>query len=423
MKKVIRLKKVLKQAVDSLQQQKDKSKKKGTHEQQSVFTKLQLVFILCLGIALGIRQMAMTMVMPFISVYSETLVSYTPMLAGIALGMFGLTQAIFQIPFGILSDKYGKKKMMLIGLCQVCIGLIIAYFAKNIYILILARAIQGSGAIIAVAYAWIALEVEEEKRMKAMGILSMIIGAAAALSFAIGPMIHQFVAVNEMFLYCTIIILFSIFCISFLLKENKSPEMIKKESSNNLVSSKEAIQLLIKNKDFVSLNVLAFFNNFIMTAVFYIVPKYLVEITTINGMWKVFLPAVVVAIVLMKLFISKENEKREATMLVISFLCCTIGVGCLFQSEFVSILVGTTFFMTGYIFITTIIPSKANRLTEDSYRGTSNGILNSFQYIGSFAGSLITGALWGMNQFVAVGAICLFCIASTGYAKRYIDRK
>ena len=97
-----------------------------------------LLLVTTLGFALGMRQMAMTMVMPFISTYSKQLKYYTPVLAGVALGIFGLMQAVFQIFYGIWSDKQGNKRVMLCGLMQVVIGLVIAHFADNIYALIFA---------------------------------------------------------------------------------------------------------------------------------------------------------------------------------------------------------------------------------------------------------------------------------------------
>jgi MFS family permease len=100
----------------------------GMKMENIMFTKKDILFLIVISLALGIRQMAMTMVMPFISTYSNTLSYSNSTLSGVALGVFGLTQAIFQIPFGIWSDKIGNKRVMLIGLMQVIVGLFIAFF-------------------------------------------------------------------------------------------------------------------------------------------------------------------------------------------------------------------------------------------------------------------------------------------------------
>ncbi len=204
------------------------------------------MFICTLGFALGIRQMAMTMVMPFISVYSKTLAYSTPVLAGVALGIFGLMQAFFQIPFGVLSDKFGNKKIILIGLMQVIIGLLLAYFAKNIYLLIVARALQGSGAIIAVGYSWISSSIHCEKRTRAISIVGIILGFAATASFALGPIIHKYVSVNNMFLYCAFLILFSWIIILIFLREEKSynekETNSKEEYFKNNINTKEVFR-------------------------------------------------------------------------------------------------------------------------------------------------------------------------------------
>ena len=134
-----------------------------------------LLLVTTLGFALGMRQMAMTMVMPFISTYSKQLKYYTPVLAGVALGIFGLMQAVFQIFYGIWSDKQGNKRVMLCGLMQVVIGLVIAHFADNIYALIFARAMQGSGAVIAVGYSWVSgVCTNSKERLKSLSIISMM---------------------------------------------------------------------------------------------------------------------------------------------------------------------------------------------------------------------------------------------------------
>ncbi|MDI9210149.1 MFS transporter, partial [Clostridium butyricum] len=352
------------------------------------------IFVGTLGVALGIRQMAMTMVMPFLSTYSNTLKYNTSMLAGIALGIFGLMQALFQIPYGIWSDKKGNKIVMVIGLLQVGIGLVIAYFANNIYWLIFARAMQGSGAIIAVGYSWISSTVTDQKeRMKSMSIISTIIGVAAALSFAFGPLIHKFVSVKDMFLYSAIIIFIAWFVIVIFLKDTKN---IYNEETMEV---KDAIRILSKDKSFIALNIAALINNFIMTAIFFSIPQYLEKLTGIDGMWKIFMPTVIVAIIVMRIVVRRLNNSESVNFLISAFVLSALGVlFYLNKDSFISIFIGTLLFMIGYISISTIIPVLGNCILEDEYRGTGNGIINSLQYIGSFLGSSIIAAIWVKSE-------------------------
>ena len=377
------------------------------------------IFVGTLGVALGIRQMAMTMVMPFLSTYSSTLKYNTPMLAGIALGVFGLMQALFQIPYGIWSDKKGNKIVMVIGLLQVGIGLVIAYFANNIYWLIFARAMQGSGAIIAVGYSWISSTITDQKeRMKSMSIISTIIGVAAALSFAFGPLIHKFVSVKDMFLYSAIIIFIAWFVIVLFLKDTKN---IYNEETMEV---KDAIRILSKDKSFIALNISALINNFIMTAIFFSIPQYLEKLTGIDGMWKIFMPTVIVAIIVMRIVVRRLNNSESVNFLISAFVLSALGVlFYLNKDSFISIFIGTLLFMIGYISISTIIPVLGNFILEDEYRGTGNGIINSLQYIGSFLGSSIIAAIWVKSEKCSF--IVTFFIGLLGalIVKKYVNKE
>lgn len=373
---------------------------------KNMFTKEESFLIIMLSLALGIRQMAMTLVMPFISTYSKTLINNTPALAGVALGIFGLTQAMFQIPYGILSDKTGNKKVMLVGLLQVILGLIIAYFSKDIYTFIFARALQGSGAIIGVGYSWIGGAVPETKRVRALSVLGVIIGFSAVVSFGVGPIIHKFLSLKQMFLICAILIFLCLIYILFFIKEERSNTVLASKSD-----IKKGIKILLKNKDFVKLNLAAFFNNFIMVSVFYFVPIYLDKITGINGMWKVFLPAVIIAVICMRISVKFVERGYSRQILITSFTTTLIGICFYFKkSSFVFILIGSILFMIGYICLSTIISSNANNIAEESNRGTANGIINSFQYIGSFIGSVMTGVLWDISQFITLILMILISI-------------
>ena len=383
----------------------------------NVFSRKELLFLITISLALGIRQMAMTLVMPFISTYSNTLSHGNATLAGVALGIFGLTQAVFQIPFGIWSDKIGNKRVLLIGIMQVIVGLVVAFFAKSIYMLIFARALQGSGAVIATGYSWVTGSVDNKKRPKALSILGMIIGFAAAASFALGPLVHRYLSVRQMFLVCAVLIFVVWITILIFLKETH-------DSNNygipeNQVSIGDGIKILLKNRTFLGLNLAGFFNNYIMVSVFYIVPIYLEKITGINGMWKIFMPAVIIAIICMRKSIKFVEKGYSSRLIVIAFIISAVGICFYFNKEsFYFILIGSILFMTGYILLATVIPSVANDIAENSYRGAANGIINSFQYIGSFAGAVITGVLWSNHENIALILIIVISIMGVFTVKK-----
>lgn len=369
--------------------------------------------VVMLSLALAIRQMSMTMVMPFLSTYSKSLIGYTPVLAGLAVGIFGLMQAVFQIPFGMLSDRYGNKKMMIIGLTQVVVGLVIAYFSNNIGLLIFARALQGSGAVIAVGYSWAAGMAGEKERVSAMSVLGAFISAAAALAFAVGPLLRGLMSVNWMFLSCAILLFLNELYILFFLKESKCNSETKSPQNGQ-------IYILLRDKNFVQMNLVAFLNNFMMMSVFYAVPIYLTKITGEKGMWKVFVPTIVIAILAMKAAVKWTQKGLNNQVLMVSFLVSTLSIFLFFmKSSYIFLLVGTTLFMCGYISLATIVATNVNQAVADDCRGTANGIFNSFQYVGSFLGAVVTGAIWGISEkttwiIVIVMGIIGFLIIALG---------
>lgn len=391
----------------------------GIKMKAKFFTHKEFMFLIIISLGLGIRQMAMTMVMPFISTYSKTLLFSNATLAGVALGIFGLMQAIFQVPFGIWSDKVGNKKVILVGLMQVAVGLVIAFCAKSIYMLIFARALQGSGAILATGYSWVTGSVSSEKRPRALSILGMIIGFAAAASFALGPLVQNFITVRQMFLICAALILLVWLIILIFLRDDEKSNAEKQQGEQINVS--DSLRILLKNKAFLGLNAAGFFNNFIMISVFYVVPLYLDTITGSKGMWKIFMPAVIIAIICMRQAIKYVEKGYSSLLIMVGFVFNIAGIIFYFNSKsFYFILIGSILFMTGYISLATIIPSVANEIAEDSYRGTANGIINSFQYIGSFVGAVVTGALWGVNKniplylMIIISVLGLFCVKTKG---------
>jgi MFS family permease len=151
----------------------------------------------------------------------------------------------------------------------------------------------------------------------------------------------------------------------------------------------------------VTLNQAAFINNFMMVSVFYALPLYLSKITGETGMWKIFVPAIIAAVLFMKAAVAwaEKSVNNNYKVLIASTLISALSILFYFnKSSFFSLLAGTTLFMCAYISLTTLVAANVNNIVEDSYRGTANGIFNSFQFIGNFMGAVITGWLWGISE-------------------------
>lgn len=354
-----------------------------------------MLSVVMISLALALRQMSMTIVAPFISTYCKSLTGYTPLLAGLAVGAFGLMQAIFQIPFGILSDRYGNKRVMLFGLNVVIIGFILGFFAQSIWMLILARVLQGSGAVIGVGYSWVAGLADSQNRTRAMSVLGAFVSGAAALAFAVGPLLRGVMSVNWMFMAGAILLSANACYILFFLKDAGS-------GGKNSRPQRGEISALLRNRTFVTMNLAAFLNNFMMMSVFYAAPMYMIRLTGQTGMWKFFIPAILLAILFMKTAIPWVNKGHADAVLLVSFAVSCASILFYFRpASFLFLLLGTILFLCGYITIATVSATRANDVLTSRLRGTGNGIFNSFQYIGNFAGALVTGAVWGTSQTAA----------------------
>ncbi|MGL4662634.1 MAG: MFS transporter [Culicoidibacterales bacterium] len=369
------------------------------------FYKKEWVFVIILSLALGLRQMTMTMIMPFISVYSMSLKGSTPFLTGVALGIYGLMQAIFQIPYGLLGDRFGNKKMMLIGIVQVMCGLFLGYMAHNIYILILSRALQGSGAILAIGYSWLATETRREVRTSALSIMGMVIGVTATLSFVFGPLLYHVMSIEQMFLVGAI--LFGVIFIIILF--GLSDEHVEKEV--NIEQDGLTWQMLFKDRNFCLLNGLSFMNNYIITGAFLILPLIIATRVGLGQMWTVFTPGVLIALVYMKLITPYLDRAFTKIILLVNTLILLFGVVLLLfaNSNTVLLYTGVILLMMGYISLATCVPTIVNNKVHDSNRGVVNGVINSLQYVGAFVGAIVSGVCMNYGMNVTIVALCCVC--------------
>ncbi|OBR91912.1 inner membrane transport protein YajR [Clostridium ragsdalei P11] len=340
---------------------------------------------------MALRQLAMVMILPFMSVYGNTLLYNTPALVGIAIGIYGLIQGIMQMPFGSLSDKIGRKNVITIGSLFLAAGLALAAIADNIYLLILARALQGVGAVAAVCFSWIGDNIADEKRNQAMSIVGIFSGSAGVVGFVGGPFLYNILSVPKLFAYCSILVFLSWIYIVIFLKKDDVKKTKEKGKKVDYIG-------LFKNKLFTKLAISGFIASYTMVSIFYIVPQLLEKSIGASSMWKVFLPATLTGIIIM-IVSSKLADRGKLSMIAFfSFTGILVGGGSLFFNNFYIILLGTTFFMAGYMNLSAILPGSVTKLSTKEIRGTITGIYNTVQFIGSFAGGTLTGILWGINS-------------------------
>lgn len=351
-----------------------------------------------LSISLGIRFFSMKIVLPFLSFYALSLEDGDPALTGYALGIFGLTQAVFQIPLGTLSDRIGFKKVMIMGLVLLITGLITAAFAKSVYWFIFARALQGSGAIVTVGYSWISSSAVDAERDHELTRLGAIIGFFTMLSYTIGPLFHIFMSISQMFLFSA----FLVFCCMIWIITRT--HHVAPEKRIQYVSEKIKHKSVF-NRTNLSLGLLLTLNGILMLSFFFTIPLLLKGIMETEEMWKIITPSILISIGLLPVFSKLITHYNPRIILIFLFILEGAGFILLFKGNITQLFAGTAFIMTGSFSISTLIPMLANRNINNNQRGKGNGIIVSMQYFGSFLGAITTGYFWGISK------LCTFTFA------------
>ena len=357
--------------------------------------------VFMISFALMMRQLSMSIVAPFLSPYCRTLAGYTPLTAGLVLGIFGLMQAVFQTPFGMLSDRYGNKRILLAGLLITTAGLLLAWRAHTIYLLVFARALQGCGAITGVGFAWTACLSPSGKKTKSMGILSFMVSAGSSIAFILGPVLRKFMEVNRIFLVCACAVaVVASYILFFVPDAEKKCTTEKKESFGILI--------LLKNRQFMTVSFSAFLNNFMMMSVFFALPLYLTTLIPETELWLIFLPAVVAAFFAMKTAVYFTSRGCSKPVVTMAFSLSTVSILLFLYNGSLPVLVaGTVLFFASYSSLIAVIASEVNATVSDAVRGTANGMFNSLQFFGSFLGAVCIGFIWQFSQKAAfIPAIC-----------------
>ena len=358
------------------------------------------IFALCF--VYGLRMLGLFFIMPVI-VYDlqENDPLNVGLKAGFVIGAYGITQAIFQIPFGILSDFFGRKRVIVAGLLLFSLGSFFAAVSTNTTELIIARLVQGMGAISSVVTAFLADLTRPKIRTKAMAFVGLSIGIAFILALVISPITYSFVGLNGLFFIVGLLGIFAVLVVLGI-KETKSFVRTKIVESYNLRNF--SFQLIIL---FCSIFILMT----IQAALFIVIPLYFLDFGyQIQDHWKIYLPVLCFAflgIIWPVKKITRDGRQRLFFIFSIFLLILSIWSFGQFSENKGIFLLSLVLYFLGFNLLEAILPSWVSMLSALESRGFSLAIYNTFQAMGIFFGGTIGGLLFEKYGFDGIIYLCL----------------
>ena len=351
-------------------------------------TEKKAAFSIALLIAL--RMYGLFLIMPVFSVYAKTLPQATPVLIGLALGIYGLTQALLQIPLGLASDFFGRKKILTIGLLTFITGSIIAALSSTITGVIIGRAIQGMGAIASTGMALVADVSRPEQRTKMMATIGMSIGLAFMLAFITGPILYGWFGMAGLFWITAALAALALVQLHVFVQEPK-------KHTDKGFRFKEFIHTL-KDARLIALDMSVFVLHAVMTAVFVVLPLILVEKLDFaaKAHWKLYLPVLAVSVVFFIPMIIL-HEKRKKYFQFVSFALFGLAISqimmAVFNSSLLLIAAMLVIYFAFFNFLEAAMPAMLSRIAGEKYRGAAMGGYSTSQFLGAFVGSSLAGFL------------------------------
>lgn len=347
------------------------------------------------------RMLGLFMILPVFSLFAKDLHGSTPLLTGFAIGAYGLTQAIFQIPFGMLSDRYGRKSIIAVGLAIFAVGSLIAAFADSIYGVIAGRALQGAGAIAAALMALAADLTRETQRTKAMAMIGITIGMSFVIAVVIGPVIASWVGLRGIF---TLTAGLGLFGIILLYGWVPNPAAIRFHHDTEPVPKK--FRSIVKNAELLRLNFGIFILHFILTALFVVLPLSLINLNIEGSQhWQIYLPVLLcsmAACLPLVVFAEKKRKIKPVFLTAISLIVIANLLISNFNSD-LAIITGLLFlFFTGFNILEATLPSLISKIAPIDLKGTALGVYSTCQFLGAFCGGLFGGWTYGSYGIATV---------------------
>ncbi len=361
------------------------------------------------------RMAGLFMLLPVLAIYATGLSGSTPFLVGMAMGVYGLTQALFQITFGMASDRFSRKPVITIGLLIFALGGLVAALADSIGWLIVGRAIQGAGAISAATLALTADLTRETERTKAIAIIGVSIGATFMFSLMFAPLLQSIIGVTGLFWLSAV---FAVVAIVILW--GQLPNVNIREFNRTTSPLSKRFNLLLSNSQLLRLNFGVFFLHMLLTALFFALPMLL---QTQSGLplashWKIYTPILLLSVLGMVPLIRMGSNSRQTTavfnisvgLLLISTLALAWQNG-LGSNTLPLLFIALWLFFVSFNTLEAMLPSTVSRLAAATEKGAALGMYSTFQFLGMFAGGLSAGGITSWWGGQGVYWLCAFIAA------------
>ncbi|MBR5676400.1 MAG: MFS transporter [Neisseriaceae bacterium] len=359
----------------------------------------QISFVL--SIVYSLRLLGIFLLLPVFSIYASQLAGGDDRFwIGLAFGLYGLMQAACQLPLGVLSDRFGRKKIIVAGLSVFAFGSFLCAFADNIFMLSIARAVQGAGAVSAAVVALLADTTRDEVRTRAMSLIGASIGLTFSGSLIVAPILDRFIGVSGVFILTGVGAILGIFLILF---------AIPKEETFFRQPEKMNFTAVLKNADLWRLNFGIFALHAAQMAMFIALPFVLQDLGFVKAdLWKIYFPVTLIGVILMipAVIVGEVKHKLKAVLLLSIMLLLAAQFGLSLSHNIMPIVFVLSLYFIGLNIAEAVLPSAVSKIAPKELKGTAMGIYNTAMSLGLFSGSVIGGLL--LQRFDS-STVFIFC--------------
>ncbi len=381
-------------------------------------TALERRAVASLALLYSFRMLGLFMVLPLLALYAADLPGASPSLIGLALGVYGLTQALLQIPFGWLSDRWGRKPVIIAGLILFALGSVVAGMADSAVGIVVGRALQGAGAIAGTVMALAADLTRDEQRTKAMAIIGVSIGMSFAVALVLGPVVAAQWGLSSVFFLTAGLAVAGIGIVRFVVPRPPPLALASSERS----STARSLARSFLTPALARLNFGIFVLHFVLMACFLIIPQLLESVAGVSREyhWQIYLPALVLSIVgMLPLMRTAERGGRPREMFLLGIglvLSSLLILG--FANSAAALYLGLWLFFVGFNYLEATLPSLVSKTVFANDKGSALGVYSTCQFLGAFAGG--AGGGWvvqygGVSAAFALSAVLvvLWLLAAT----------